>query len=187
MLDWSYGTAPLKYAIVIGNVHPGKFSSYSGAGKEYSGIDRFIATVVHEDKHTDQIQRADALMPASNGNDSFRYGWSWNKTPHNHWSPGPDGKWGVAKVDDDGNGTVDDAAPTPPFEPGNGDDVSLDHPTYVWWPNVWTLPSNPNAGGHPLESEAITFSNDYLNEDDYAKFDWGNPGKQHGTSSNYND
>lgn len=32
-------------------------------------------------------------------------------------------EWGAAGVDDDGNGTTDDAAPQPPFEPGFGDDL----------------------------------------------------------------
>ena len=48
-------------------------------------------------------------------------------------------------MDDDGNLVIDDAAPIPPFEPGNGDDVSLDHPLFPHWPIAWPLPNPNNA------------------------------------------
>ncbi len=77
MTDWDYSVQPDKDDIIIGNRHPGSFPAYGGDGRLFSGIDRFIATVIHEETHVDQIQRVDPLVPSS-GNDSFRYGWSWN-------------------------------------------------------------------------------------------------------------
>lgn len=186
ILNWSYAAPVSKTQIVVGRSHPGNFQSYSGAGRLYSGIDRYIATVVHEEKHIQQISNADALMPPSNGNDSFRYGWSWNQPTHNHWQHGADGQWGRATIDDDGNAVVDDASPLPPFEPGAGDDITLDHPVWFWWPNVWPLPV-PNAGPHPIESDAINHSNNFLNEHDFSAQDWGDPGKQHNTLNRWND
>lgn len=136
---WRYIAPQDKDRIEIGNAHPTQGRSY-GVGEFFSGIDRFIGTVIHEEKHVDQIARADPLVP-TNGSDSFRYGWSWNSLiygePHNHWTKGPDGQWGQAGVDDDGDGIIDNAKTTPPFEPGNGDDVSLEHPNFSDWPNSW--------------------------------------------------
>ena len=145
MSDWSYATAKSKTEITVYDKVCGKFKSY-GVGEEFSGIGRFIGTVIHEAKHVAQISRADALLP-SNGSDSFRYGWSWNVSPHNHWKKGPDKKWGASGVDDDANTIVDDAASQLPFEPGSGDDENLDHSSYVWWPKTWPLPT-PNNGPH---------------------------------------
>ncbi len=184
IVDWSYTVAQDKDRVEIGSGHPAAYRSY-GVSEFTSGIDRFIASVIHEEKHVDQVSSADTLLPTS-GNDSFRYGWSWNQATHNHWTKGPDGQWGVAGVDDDNNGTTDDAKTTPPFEPGNGDDVSLDHPIYVWWPNSWPLP-NPNLAPHPIESEAVNAQDAGVDEDDYADDDWGNPGKKHKTYKTWND
>ena len=184
MTNWSYTAAPAKSRIEIGNGHPTAGRAY-GVSEYFSGIDFFVATIIHEEKHVDQISRADAILP-TNGNDSFRYGWSWNQGTHNHWTKGPDGQWGVAGIDDDGNGIKDDAGITPPFEPGLGDDVTLDNPNYVWWPNTWSLP-NPNNAWHPLESEAVNAQDAGLNEHDKATSDWGDPGKQHATINKWDD
>jgi len=184
MTNWSYTVAQDKDRIEIGSGHPAAGSQYT-VGEYFSGIDCFVASVIHEEKHVYQISSADTLLPTS-GSDSFRYGWSWNQATHNHWTKGPDGQWGVAGVDDDNNGTTDDAKTTPPFEPGNGDDVSLDHPIFAWWPNSWPLP-NPNNAPHPIESEAVNSADAAVNEDDYADDDWGNPGKQHKTYEKWDD
>ena len=184
MTEWKYTVAPNKTRITVYDPAAGKGKSY-GVGKLFSGIDRFFGTVFHEGKHVDQIARADALVP-SHGNDSFRYGWAWNQPTHNHWKEGPDMEWGVAGFDDDGNGITDDAAPTPPFEPGNGDDETLDHAIWFWWPKAWPLPS-PNNAPHPVESEAVNFSDANHDENKRARDDWGNPGKNHKTLDTYND
>ncbi len=202
MTGWRYDVEPNKDRIEIGTAHPDKSKQY-GVGKEYSGIDRMISTVIHEEKHVQQIAAADALMPPTNGNDSFRYGWSWNQATHNHWNEGPDGKWGVAGVDDDGSGTVDDATPLPPFEPGwpGSDDImlNLDYTPsgYNNWPEAWPLPeaypgtyNAPGGSGvwlSPIETEAVRHANNLLDEHDYWEQDWGNPGKQHKTNKHWND
>jgi hypothetical protein len=185
MTAWTYSAVPSKTLIEIGSGHPAKYKSY-GIGEEASGIDRYIMTVIHEEKHVAQIAAADALLPTS-GADSFRFGWSWNQATHNHWTKGPDGQWGVAGVDDDGNSTVDDAAVVPPFEPGNGDDISLDHATWPWWPNTWTLPGGVYATIHPIEGEAVKAADDAMNENDYAPQDWADPGKNHKTVNKWDD
>lgn len=184
MTQWSYDSQPNKTIVYIYNNALGEGGQY-GVGKELSGIDMFIGTIIHEKKHIDQIARADALL-MTNGNDTFRYGWSWNQNPHNHWSIGNDGCWGVAGVDDDENGMIDDASVRPPFEPGHGDDVSLDHANYVWWPAEWPLPV-PNLCPHPIESEAVNATDNAINEHDNATRDWADPGKQHGTLNDWED
>jgi hypothetical protein len=74
----------------------------------------------------------------------------------------------------------------PPFEPGNGDDENLDHPTFPEWPNVWPLPI-PNNGPHPIESEAINSSDNAHDENQRAREDWGSPGKNHQTVDKWDD
>jgi hypothetical protein len=185
MTDWLYTSAPNKAAIEIGNAHPSKFRSY-GIGEETSGIDRYIMTVIHEEKHVVQITAADTRL-STGGSDSFRFGWSWNQSSHNHWTQGADGQWGIAGVDDDGNGAVDDAGMAPPFEPGNGDDISLDNSAWVWWPNSWPLPTEIYATIHPIEGEAVKAADDAMDENDYAPQDWGDPGKNHNTINKWDD
>ena len=125
--------------------------------------------------------------------DTFRFGWSWNRfsdgEPHNHWTKGTDGKWGVADFDDDDNKIKDDAAIQPPFEPGKGDDESLDNRQWPDWPAAWPVPA-PFSGApalDPLEVEAIRAADAAMNENDYAQKDWGSPGKQRKTYLSYED
>ena len=184
MTKWRYDVPRNKTLITIYETGctAGRFY---GVSEYFSGIDFFAALVLHESKHVDQIARADALLP-TNGADSFRFGWSWNQSPHNHWTKGPDNAWGVINVNDDGNGVADDAAAVPPFEVGAGDDISLDNPNWVWWPNAWPLPV-PNNAPHPIESEAINFSDQNHDEHQSARSDWSNPGKNHNTLDDYAD
>jgi hypothetical protein len=189
MTDWTYNAVPSKTRIEIGSGHPTKGKPY-GIGEEVSGIDCYISAVIHEEKHVAQIAAADALLP-TNGADSFRFGWSWRQPAHNHWTNGPDGQWGVAGIDDDGNGTVDDAAVAFPFELGQGDDVCLNRiyaSGYNNWPNAWTLPVGRYGPPlTPIEGEAVKASDDAMNENDYASQDWGNPGKNHKTINKWDD
>lgn len=182
MLYWSYTAVPEKINVYMMDASRTEGKSY-GVGKFFSGIDRFMCTSVHERKHTVQIANADTLVGNSG---SFRYGWSFNQGTHNHWTVGADAKWGVANVDDDGNGIVDDAAIVSPFEPGNGDDANLTHATYSDWPAAWPLPA-PNNAPHPLESDAINVCDNAMNEHDKAGVDWADPGKQHATINDYKD
>jgi hypothetical protein len=185
---WSYAVPQNKTEITMYDhvvTIPGQSH---GVGKSMSGVDRFIGTLIHELKHVDQIARADLLLP-TNGSDAFRYGWAWifGAAPkHNHWSKGPDGQWGRAGVDDDSNGIIDDAAVSPPFEPGNvlSDDIDLTHSFYPGWPAAWPVPS-PNIGPHPIEGEAINACDAVHDEHKSARSDWGNPGKNHATLNRF--
>lgn len=196
MRDWRYHISPDKNSIIIGPSASEEGSSY-GFGRFFTGIDKFISVVIHEETHVDQIQRADPLVPSS-GDDSFRYGWSWNTDiyyqRHNHWSKGIDNEWGIAGIDDDHNQITDDAAPIPnpiwQFEPGYGRspvEENLNHPNWADWPNVWPLPSPLYPVG-PIESEAINASDNAIPENGYySGSDWGDPGKQHKNNGNYKD
>ena len=182
MSRWVYDKATDKTSVLIYKeaLHKGK---PCGTGEEFSGIDMFIAVIKHEECHIQQIRKADMLLQTS-GNDSFRFGWSWDVSPHNHWSKGLDNAWGRQGYDDDFNNLMDDASPIPPFEPGNGDDVSLEHMLYNSWPTAWPLPTI-NPCQHPIESEAVNAMHDAVDEHDYAAYDWGNPGKQHNTLNDW--
>ncbi len=184
MTEWSYIHAPDKTNIYIYDEVVTKTRPY-GVGEELSGIDLFVGTVIHERTHVDQIIRADTLVTSS-GNDAFRHGWSWNQAYHNHWHKGLDRAWGVAGVDDDANRVVDDAAKVPPFEPGRGDDVCLDLTGVPQWPSIWPLPI-PNNCFHPIESEAVNYTDAAINENDNVQFDWGDPGKNHATIGEWSD
>lgn len=186
MSRWNYGNVSMddKTHIYIYDEVVFKGRAY-GVSEEFSGIDMFVATVKHEECHIRQIRDADALL-STFGNDAFRFGWSWDVPVHNHWLKGVDGAWGAANVDDDGNGVVDDAAALPPFEPGHGDDVSLEDNNYYSWPSAWPYP-NPNLYVHPIESEAVNEMDNAVNENDYAAQDWADPGKQHNTLNDWSD
>ena len=185
MTEWSYSKVPDKSNIYIYDEVVCKTRPY-GVGEELSGIDMFLGVVIHESKHVQQISAADQILSTAGG-DAFRYGWSWNQPTHNHWNKGPDGNWGVSGVDDDNNNVLDDARAIPPFEPGNGDDVSLDHSLYAQWPSCWILPNPLYFGLHPIECEAVNVTNNAMNENDNACRDWGAPGKQHLTLNQWSD
>lgn len=142
--------------------------------------------VIHEEKHVSQIQLADALLQ-SNGDDCFRFGWSWNMGWHNHWAKGDDVQWGIAGVDDDSNGVVDDAAKKPQFEPGHGDDVLLSNLAWGEWPLAWPSPGGIYATIHPIEGAAVQAADEAMDENDYAPHDWGAPGKNHKTLNQWDD
>ena len=199
MKNWSYEHSIDKQLIYIGNNHPASGKQYS-IGESFSGIDCFMATIIHEQKHVDQIQRADQYLWNSCGetnlnNTLFRYGWSWNKIQHNHWAKGPDGAWGKANVDDDSDGFEDNAraiplATNPPFEPGQYDDENLTSSRYNDWPKSWlSLPGIPyiNMKEGLIEGEAVQAADNAMDEHKYARHDWGNPGKNHGTKDKWDD
>ncbi len=193
MTSWSYSVPYNKNLIEIGSQNPGAFRSY-GVGEFVSGIDLFASTIIHEQKHIDQITRADALLP-TDGNDTFRYGWSWNVQIHNHWSKGPDDQWGTSNIDDDGDGTIDNAIPEPihlpaiPFEPGQGDDINLSDSLWTNKPASWNwINTTPyNSLRSPIEREAVQASDRAMNEHDNARYDWGKPGKNHQTLNKWDD
>ena len=185
---WSYAAPQSKTKITIYEPVAGKFRPY-GVGEELSGIDSFAGTVVHEAKHVDQIARADALVATGTAGTPWRYGWSFNQgAAHNHWTTGADGKPGVTGVDDDGDGNIDNLVVGGAGELGHGDDVDLTHPTTTSrnWAAVWPPPV-PLIFHLELEAEAINAANAAINEHQFARSDWGSPGKNHQTIDDYND
>lgn len=181
MVDWSWTTPISKNAIVVGTAMPTAGRQYN-VGEDFSGIDCYVAGIIHEERHVARIATADSLVPVASGT-CFRYGWTYKDlVTVNHWDKGTDNEWGVAGYNDDGNGSADDAAPIPPFEPGNGDDVRLSGTGRRWfWANAWSLPSPDNVTSWPEESEAVNAADNAVNNDDYAGQDWGKPGKMHKT------
>ncbi|MCX6849229.1 MAG: hypothetical protein NTY98_09945 [Verrucomicrobia bacterium] len=189
--NWSYFTAVDKQEIIVYDSVVGKFGSYE-VGKVFSGIDRFFGTVIHEERHVDQIARADALL-VQNGvaGTPWRFGWSFYRPDHNHWAVGTDTKPGKAGDDDDGDTIIDNYITFGSGELGKGPDgsdtrlFSLLDPD---WPDAWPLPQH--GGMWPtslLECDAIQYSDSHYNENQMARSDWGNPGKNHQTLDKWND
>jgi hypothetical protein len=185
---WNYTSGQDKDRMIIYDGVTGKFRAY-GVGEEFSGIDQFFGTVIHEAKHVDQVSRADTLVPTGTSGSPWQHGWSFNQgLAHNHWTKGSDGKPGVAGVDDDGDGTVDNLIATGSGELGRGDDIDLTHPftTSRNWPASWPPPT-PLIYPLELEAEAINASDAAHDEHKRARHDWGSPGKNHKTVDRYDD
>lgn len=190
MTRWSYKTAPDKPNTYV--FDPALTNSpVSGYyGPNYSGIDSVIVTAVHEGVHVQQITRADALVPTGQG--CWRYGYSWNQhpvmngQPHNHWGTGPDGKYGPSPGVDAGAVAVQ-----PPFVAGQGDDVNIDSATHHW-PTAFGAAPTPSVTGvtgvHPIEVEAENHAISTVTADhQFARQDWGDPGKNHATVDRWDD
>ena len=145
MTKWSWTKRVSKKKLYVHDSVVNKTKAY-GIGKLLSGIDNYMGTVFHEWKHTDQIARADGLVP---GIRCWRYGYSWNKVPHNHWQSGrPDGKWGASPIE------TAKVKVQPPFQIGAGADLNIDDPVWTHWPNAFGALPVPSAP-HPIEREAI--------------------------------
>ena len=148
------------------------------------GIDCFATCVRHELVHVSQIQRADALLGALNGQAGtiWERGWSWNKAINNHVTPGPDGRLGIARFDDNHNAIIDDGLRPIEFLNGKSeflapqsDDVDLDT-NDDGRPDGWML-------GIEEEAQAA----ETIENHTFWTSDWGNPGKQHQTNRKYDD
>ena len=141
------------------------------AGAVYSGIDHYMAIVIHENRHVEQIAERDALLSGAEyaWPDVQRYfanGWSFNVSNHNHWALGPKGMWG-----------------DPPGAQGS-ENANLSHPLSPNWP-ASLPPPTPNLLEGTIhqyiwhESDAINATEAAMGEDHiYAEQDWGAPGKQ---------
>ena len=183
MTQWAYNAAPDKTNIFVFDevLTASPYRPY-GCGVLVSGIDGFLATAIHENMHIQQIARADPLVPSVA---CWRYGYSWNQgASHNHYGPGPDGLWGPAP------GVAAAAvSATPPFVAGQGDDVSIDASDH--WPTSFgAQPANfaANPTLHPIEREAVHASDAVVAADHhFARQDWGDPGKNHGTLNKWDD
>jgi hypothetical protein len=192
MLNWSYATAQNKRAVHVMDMAATRDGAIAGLHGPLTGIDLFANTVLHEARHVRQVRDADAVVGVRAGT-CWRYGWSWNTANHNHWSVGPDGQPGVAGVDDDADGTVDNQIVTGPGEMGAGDDVYLGSAGAFGrdWPSAWGAipagagPGGAFIGGHPIEQQA--FQAETSREHAYARSDWGAPGKNHRTVNRWND
>ena len=186
MLNWSYHVQSEKGIVIIydlaADVDDGDINAAHGA-RRTTGIDTFHDTYLHEKHHEVQVTRADnivGIVPFT----PWRFGWSWNQSNNNHWTLGSDGRPGVAGVDDDANGAIDDLFDWGPGELGRGDDNSLDF-GYDWPRAFGPMPPPPWAGGLPIEAPA--YNQEHDDENEYAESDWGNPGKQHRTINKYDD
>ena len=119
--DWNYGGETDKTLIYlyqnIEQVLSRESYQQYGVGEPFSGVDVFVAQIIHENRHVSRALQFDSLLE-QNGSGLFRYGWSQNcptfnqqgvlqyrgrilcRTTkddpclHNHWSVGPDRKWG---------------------------------------------------------------------------------------------
>jgi hypothetical protein len=196
LYEWNWFIPKSKTKIILNtpNLNKWEGSSY-GVGVFTTGIDRFISLLLHEEKHVLQIAAADALLPqAGTASTPWRFGWSFNKNPHNHWSMGTDNKPGKAGVDDDGNGKVDDLVTFAPGElglwlsPQKGGDILLCDPQQTNWPKSWVKPQAfPDKQITYIECDAIRYSDREHKEHDDARNDWANPGKNHQTIDKYDD
>lgn len=192
MTKWSSPLAHSKTAIWVSPLASG-----AGWWETITGIDTFADTIKHENGHVTQISQADALLGAY-VNQNFtlwKGGWSWNTGfnggMQNHWLPGPDGKPGIAGVDDDGDGQIDNLLSIGEFGAAGSDDVDLDTNddeipnayTTAWPHGTWPH----NAGGivplHGVEYYCMTLMT--TNEHDNWQNDWGNAGKQHLLNQDY--
>ena len=183
MLNWTYTGALDKTRIIVNDetLTDSPVAGYFGVPL-FTGIDSFMATVIHEAHHVTQISNADGLVP---GDGCWQNGYSWNQAPDNHWGPGPDGKYGPAP------GVVSSAvAASPPFVAGQGDDVTLDSISH--WPIAWgaqpAASQGSGAGVHAIEIDAENVCLAAVPADHtFARKDWGDPGKNHKTLNKWDD
>jgi hypothetical protein len=168
-----------KIEIWIGDRSAGTDTRRDGSGQKVSGIDLFANVVAHERFHTSQIRDADSLLGGLNGRPGsvWEKGWAWNRPTYpNHFTLGPDGKAGVANVDDDGDGIIDQENNFGEVGFPRSDDVNLDA-DFNDVPDSW----------QPYDIEKEAEKAETIVEDTYWQADWGNPGKQHQTSKKYSD
>ena len=135
-----------------------------------TGIDLFANVVRHELRHVQQVADADPLLGALNGEAGsiWASGWSWNYSPNNHWTLGPDGQPGEAGVDDDADTHTDQRDNMGEVGFPGRDDVDLDTDDNNV-PDAW--------GAVTLEGQAD--AQETVPQGTHAASDWGNPGKRH--------
>lgn len=219
MYHWRKDMTYSKQEIWIGPLVSRRFTRRDGSNQLVTGIDAFANVMNHEQHHVQQIADADAYLNSQldalrvNGNPNgqllipdksntmWAKGWSWNWSggnpnygEFNHWTPGADGKPGIANYNDDylrGNNVIDQLSTNGEFgedryqngTQGICDDVLLDTNRNDL-PDTWPLPP-PGFQGHPAEY----FAQQQENEAEHAHWqeDWGAAGKQHLLNRNYAD
>lgn len=202
IFNWLTYTGP-RERILVSSATVGRDSRRDGSNQIVTGIDLFRTTLLHEQRHVVQVLEHNALNPWNVAVGGARIGWSFadNGVPlgrtraniqagrYNHFRAGADGGPGVAGVDDDGDGTIDEldefiAGPPNPAIPGDagsvvGDDLDLDRDGDCISPLVPTGGDpNPNTAEELVESQANAAETNP--QDGLRQLDWGNPGKQHG-------
>ena len=155
MKDWSYDKAYNKNEIWIHYVSKAD-TRPSAIRTDRTGIDLFANALLHEAVHVDQIQRADSLLDQNGqGDTKWEHGWSWNKTPRNHYNVRPGGRRNWIYLD------------------SNNNDL----------PDGWLTDSDNTDSDNSVEPEARAAET--VSENTHWMLDWGNPGKQHMTNQDY--
>ncbi len=172
-------------------------------GAMAQGIDAVANTLLHEFRHTEQVSLANTLVDMTKA--PWINGWSWNESPHNHWTLGLDGKPGCPGLDDDHDGAVDNLTTLPSSpsfigELGRGvgtvcgtDDKRLSSEDSLLtsyfdsnWPKSTLFGAPPTKAGEgmtgpcddsPIEVDACKREPQDLQQ--FSKIDWACPGKNH--------
>lgn len=181
MTNWAYGGALNKRRIIINDRASTTFPHQACIGiGPFTGIDVFRNTFLHERQHVRQIVQADAVVGTHAGT-CWQNGWSWNAAGHNHW------RLGHGRVAGAATGICPPGGPGTLGAAGSGD-VRLDT-TVHHWPDAWGAPPAAPVGGycqgHPIEHQA--YQQMTGREHGLARYDWGDPGKNHRTRRRWND
>ena len=146
-----------------------------------TGIDCFLDVIKHEGHHIIQISQVDALLGGLNGQTGSIWlkGWSFTQILSNHWTLGVDGKAGVANVDDDSDGPIDEVSDNSEVGFAGSDDVNLDT-------DDDDIP-NTYESATPAWFEPAALALEDTIEHANASSDWGDPGKRHATVNTYDD
>lgn len=180
MLHWTYAGALNKRRILIYDRASRRDGPIAGLHGPLSGIDLFRNTFLHERQHVRQIRQADAIVgihPAT----CWANGWSWIISS-NRFS------LGLGRVAGAATGICPPGGPGTLGAPGSGD-IQLDT-AFNRWPDAWgaPVPAGPGGtyiGGHPIEQQA--FQQETGPEHALARWDWGDPGKNHRTRNRWDD
>jgi hypothetical protein len=177
MLNWSYAAGQNKKRILMLDPSAMADNAVPLIHGRRTGIDLFRIVFQHESEHVRQVAQADAVVGAAAGT-CWQFGWSWNQANHNHWRLGPGRVAGAG-------GICGPAGPGTMGAPGSGD-VSLQDPAGFDWPLAFgAMPALPWAFGHPLEEMASRQEKGL--EHALARYDWGDPGKNHRTRNKFDD
>lgn len=182
MINWGYAAALNKNRIIIFDRASTTFPNQPCIGiGPFTGIDTFHNTFLHERHHVRQIRQADAVV-GIHPNTCWQNGWSWNVPHnHNHWRLGPGRVPGAA------TGICPPGGPGTLGAAGSGD-VQLDA-AHNHWPDAWGPPPAAPLGGycqgHPIEHQAYQAMR--IHDHELARYDWGDPGKNHRTRRRWND
>jgi hypothetical protein len=180
MTNWNYVGALNKRRIILYDRAATTIAHQPCIGiGPFTGIDLFRNAFLHEREHVNQIARADAVVGAGAGT-CWLNGWAW-LGPSNRWRLGPGRVAGAA------TGICPPGGPGTLGAAGSGD-VQLDI-QFNRWPDAWGAPPPAPPGGycqgHPIEHQAYQRMTGA--EHALARWDWGDPGKNHRTLRRWND